>query len=208
MFEVIRKEKPEILLIQEIKSDMIQPIKNALSNLYSNDSLHIVYAPKISQAVISRYSLKKSEAFPEKGRAQKVFINTPHGLITVINIHAYKYGWEYRHLQMKKLLDEDVIPEKGPLILGGDFNTNEQSQTYKMVNKYLMNAHRRTGCGFGFTYPARSSVTRLKIPVFPIIRIDHIFYSKHFIPLRARTMYESGGSDHFPVVAEFFFKSS
>jgi endonuclease/exonuclease/phosphatase family metal-dependent hydrolase len=204
--KVIKQEKPDILLLQEIRSNGIQTIKNSLGKLYSNGILHIAYGPKIMQAVISRYALKEIEASPEKARAQKVIINTPYGFISVINIHAYKYGWKHRHLQIKKLLEEEIIAEKGPLILGGDFNTNEQSQSYQMVNKYLQNAHWRVGCGFGFTYPARLSFSRKKFPIFPMIRIDHIFYNNHFIKHSARTIYESGGSDHFPVIADFFFR--
>jgi endonuclease/exonuclease/phosphatase family metal-dependent hydrolase len=37
-----------------------------------------------------------------------------------------------------------------------------------------------------------------------MIRIDHIFYSRHFLARRAYTGANSGGSDHFPVVAELF----
>ena len=209
MTEVIKQEKPEILLLQEIKPNWIQKIKNTLNKQYSG-SLHVAYEPSIKLAVISIYPLKKTEAFTQKTRAQKVVIKTPFGLMTVINIHAIKKkGWKYKHLQMKKLLEDDIVPEKGPLIFGGDFNTNEQSQSYKMINKYLDNAHSRVGCGYGFTYPARPSLFTVKhYSILPVIRIDHIFYSNHLILLSARTIYESGGSDHFPIVARFLFKTS
>ena len=133
-------------------------------------------------------------------------LESPCGPITLINIHAYKYKWLRRHKQMTALLKEDIATEKDPVILGGDFNTSDQSQTYRLVNKYLNNAHWEAGCGFGFTFPSSSSRLKRKYSVPPLIRIDHIFYSSHFIPRSARTLRESGGSDHLPVVAEFVMK--
>jgi endonuclease/exonuclease/phosphatase (EEP) superfamily protein YafD len=40
------------------------------------------------------------------------------------------------------------------------------------------------------------------VPTVPAIRIDHIFYSDHFFASGAYTVDNSGGSDHFPVIAE------
>jgi endonuclease/exonuclease/phosphatase (EEP) superfamily protein YafD len=90
-----------------------------------------------------------------------------------------------------------------PIILGGDFNTSDQSQTYRLVDQYLNNAHWEASCGFGFTFPSSSSRLKRKFLVPLLIRIDHIFYSTHFIPTSSRTLNDSGGSDHLPVVAEF-----
>ena len=104
---------------------------------------------------------------------------------------------------MTALLEKDVAPAKNPVILGGDFNTSDQSQTYRLVSQYLKDAHWESGRGFGFTYPTSSYRFKKKYFVPPLIRLDHIFYSSQFIPINARTLNESGGSDHLPVVAEF-----
>ena len=42
--------------------------------------------------------------------------------------------------------------------------------------------------------------------MFPVIRIDHIFYSNQFVALNTYVVNNSGGSDHFPVVAELYLK--
>lgn len=200
---VIRKKKPDILLLQEIKQDKIQELVNELTDLYPDVQLNFEYAPEMLQGIISRYPLIALEATPQKGRAQKVWIESPFGRITVINIHAYKWGWLHRHQQMQHLLTEDIVTAENPVILGGDFNTSDQSQTYRMVNKYLNNAHWEAGCGFGFTFPSSSLRIKNKYSIPALIRIDHIFYSSHFTPLSAGTLGYSGGSDHLPVVAEF-----
>jgi vancomycin resistance protein VanJ len=179
---VIRSEKPDILLLQEIKPGSFQELASRLTDLYPEDRLQLAYAPHILQAVVSRYPLTPLEASPQKDRAQKVQLQTPFGRIIVINIHAYNFGWLRRHRQMTRLLKEDIATAKDPLILGGDFNTSDQTQTYRMVNRYLQNAHWQAGCGFGFTYPSSHSKFN-RILSFPaLIRIDHIFCSRRFVP--------------------------
>jgi endonuclease/exonuclease/phosphatase (EEP) superfamily protein YafD len=115
--EVIKKEHPDILLLQEIKEGRIQILVEELKTLYSDGEPHLAYAPQMLQAVISRYPLTPLQASPHKGRAQEVRLETPFGPITVINIHAYKFGWLRRHQQMTALLGKDVATAKNPVIL-------------------------------------------------------------------------------------------
>jgi len=204
---IIKEEKPDILLLQEVAPDKIEILEHFLENLYNGNALHVTYEPGILQAVISRYPIKSVSATPNKNRLQEVILETPLGFIRVINIHAYKHGWRDRHYEMEKIVKEDIIPENGPLIFGGDFNTNDQTETYDLVNRHLRDAYRQVGCGFGFTFPATTSFFTLnkytlpKYSMFPVIRIDHIFYSNQFAALNTYVVHSSGGSDHFPVVA-------
>jgi vancomycin resistance protein VanJ len=202
---LILKENPDILLLQEIKPDQM----SVLAARLGQEGLTLSYDAETQQAIVSRYPIGRSEAFFWKNRSQKAVVETPHGPVTVINVHAYKHGWRERHRLMEALMAEDVITADGPLILGGDFNTNEQSETYRMIRRHLSSAHDAAGCGFGFTFPTTSrffSFRRLgplpRFPVPPLIRIDHIFHSAHFSTLSARTLKNPGGSDHRPVVAE------
>jgi vancomycin resistance protein VanJ len=164
-----------------------------------------VYHSDVKQAVLSRYPLRKMYSSIFKNRLLKVVVDTPYGPITLLNIHSYKFGWKDRHQRMEILLKEDALPEKGPLILGGDFNTNDQSQTYHLLKKYLRDAHWQVGCGFGFSYPAWLFFYPNKYVTPAVIRIDYILHSNHLTPIRAYKLDDSGGSDHYPVVAEFCF---
>ena len=204
---VIKQEKPDILLLQEVLPNNIEILAKALDNQYNGDAVQVAYGKSVLQAVISRYPITYMKAMPEKNRSQKVILKTPFGSITVINIHAYKHGWLDRHTKMERLIKEDIIPEKGPLVLGGDFNTNDQSETYRLIKKYLFDAHWHSGCGFGFTFPSTTSFFSPGFPlpkfsIHPVIRIDLLFFSKHFIAYHSRVGKVSGGSDHFPVVVE------
>lgn len=69
--EVILKEQPDILLLQELKPDRADRLNGALVNLYSDAELHFNYEPKMLQGVISRYAITSMGAFPNKGQAQR-----------------------------------------------------------------------------------------------------------------------------------------
>ena len=200
--KLIEAEKPDILLLQELGPSVAQNFVDNLKGLYPDKRLQVDYVPDMNQAIISRYPIKPLGADERKGRAQKVRLETPFGQFTVLNIHAYNLGWLRRHQQMTALLQEDIVHAQDPIILGGDFNTSDQSQTYRMVKRHLKNAHWESGSGFGFTYPSPAVRLKKRYPLPPIIRIDHIFISNQFSAMSARTLSESGCSDHFPVVAE------
>lgn len=208
MAALIRQEQPDILLLQELRRDRVEAFINTLDDLYPDAELHFTHDPYTLQAVASRYPLTPLAMMPEKGRAQKVLLETPNGPVTVINIHQYFPDWQRRQKEISTLLAEDVIPTDGPLILGGDFNTTDQTQIYRLVNQHLHNAHWEAGWGFGFTFPFPVRRIRDRYPMPRLVRIDHIFYSDHFFAHNAGTLTESGGSDHLPVVAEFSWIST
>lgn len=201
---LIHRENPDILLLQEIKPWQLSRLKEALKDLYggSPSEPHFTYSPKLFQAVMSPHPLAALEVFREKGQVQIVRVETPMGGVTVFNVHPLRGSWQRRHNQITALLTEEILTTRGPAILGGDFNTTDQTGTYRLLSKYLRNAHWEAGQGFGFTFPAPGFRLLGRIPIPPLVRIDHIFFSPHFVPVAAATLAESGGSDHLPVVAE------
>jgi vancomycin resistance protein VanJ len=202
---VIIRERPDVLLIQEIEERSFQELMKSSENLYNNDPIYVVYSSDIMQAVLSRFPVTEIESSALKNRLQKTLVKTVFGPIIVLNIHAYKFGWKDRHYRMKRMIEEDVVPATEPLILGGDFNTNDQSMTYGLIKKYLHDVHWEVGCGLGFTYPARLFLSSKNYFSPAMIRIDHIFHNNYFTPIRTYRLYDSGGSDHYPLVAEFLF---
>lgn len=200
----IREERPDILLLQELRQDQVESFLKILADLYPDAELHFTYDPFTLQAVASRYPLTLLAMMPEKGRAQKVLLETLNGPITVINVHVdFDRGWRRNYQQLSALLTEDIISVEGPVIFGGDFNTTDQTQIYRLVSQHLQNAHWEAGWGFGFTFPYRERPVRGRLPVPPVVRIDHIFYNDHFFARKAGTIFQPGGSDHLPVFAEF-----
>jgi endonuclease/exonuclease/phosphatase (EEP) superfamily protein YafD len=173
-----------------------------LANLYPDGQLYWTYEPSAYQGIISRFPLTPVELAYDKGRTQKVIAATPAGPVAVWNVHpSTPLPWSRQYRQILALV-EDIAAAEGPLIVGGDFNTTDQSETYRLVNQYLHNAHWDAGWGFGFSFPAQRPRFK-RVPILtPVIRIDHIFYSTHFFAGSARTLSDSGGSDHFPVTAK------
>jgi vancomycin resistance protein VanJ len=204
MAEVIRQEQPDFILLQEVHYHTARRLKAALRDLYPEQELHVAFEPSVSQAIFSRYPLIPVETSVEKGRTQKIVALTPYGSIAVWNVHLYQpLPWFSQYRQISRLT-EDIAAADYPLIVGGDFNTTDQSETYRMIDQYLHNAHWEAGWGFGFSFPASTRRIKGLLPVPALIRIDHIFCNDHFFAGDARTLTTSGGSDHLPVVAKLY----
>lgn len=195
----IRAEAADLVLLQEIPPDVLAPLRDALRDLYGGGNLYWAYEADVEQAVLSRHPLEPRPLLAARGRAQQVVVHSPSGPITVFNVHPLRTGgWRDRYRQIAALLEEHVLQERSPVILAGDLNVNDRTQLYRLVAGRLRNAHEAAGYGFGFTYPAAVATWR----ALPVVRIDHVFFSHHFVALRAGTLEDSGGSDHRPVFAE------
>ncbi len=221
--EVIRQEQPDIILLQELNSALAQKLKQELVDLYPDDKLYFAYEWVIDQAIISRYPISEIGYRHDLGRVQMVIIDTPSGPFTVWNVHPVQPRPWRKHYRQMAALAAAIAEVEGALIIGGDFNTTDQSDSYKLIERYLPAAHREAGWGFGFSFPAPSSrfqglanlgftkrgvkqLLWLAANTSPTMRIDHIFYSDHFLAQQAYTLENSGGSDHLPVVAELSFR--
>ncbi len=205
---LIRRENPDILLLQEIRPWQLESLVAELDKLRGRDEmkLNVAFEPDLMQAVITPLPLIEVAAYEEKGQAQIVRVETSRGSITLFNIHPLRGSWLGRHNKIGDLLREDILPAGGPVIFAGDFNTTDQTRTYRLVARHLRDVHREAGFGFGFTFPAESYRLLGKLPLPALVRIDYIFCSEHFTALRSRTLIDSGGSDHRPVVAELAWR--
>ena len=203
MIELIRREQPDLLLLQEIDGYRAAKFEDELQALFPDQTYHFAFKPAFRQGIVSRFPLTPLPGSYYQGRAQKVIVETPFGPVNVWNVHLSQPSlWEQHYQQMLDLV-ESIDDVDGPLIVGGDFNTTDQSEVYRLINQRLYNAHWQAGWGFGFSFPSTVPKFRRTVPIpTPVIRIDHIFYSDHFFARKAQTLTDSGGSDHFPVTAE------
>jgi vancomycin resistance protein VanJ len=201
---LIRQEQPDILLLQELNSRTALELKQALADLYPNQELHFIYEAREGQAIISRYPLQSIESALQRGQAQKVRVEMPGGPVQVWNIHLSRPFYWRRHTGQVEELVQAASEVAEPLIIGGDFNTTDQSEMYRTLSQHLSNAHWEAGWGFGFSYPsAERTLNRdISIPT-PLIRIDHLFYNEGLFAQKAKTLSTSAGSDHLPIIAKF-----
>jgi endonuclease/exonuclease/phosphatase (EEP) superfamily protein YafD len=179
-------------------------LKQELADLYPNQEIHFIYEPGQGQGIISRYPIESLESSLQRGQAQKVRVETPGGPIQVWNVHlSQPFRWRRQTAQVEELI-QAVSEVAEPLIVGGDFNTTDQSEMYRSLSRHLSNAHWEAGWGFGFSYPSpeRTLNRDISIPT-PLIRIDHLFHNGGLFVQKAKTLSTSGGSDHFPIIAKF-----
>lgn len=200
--EIIQRENPDILLLQEVDGRAMRQIEQEWSSSRP-EPLHVAFDPNIGQAVVSRYPLTLLDSVAWEGRALKVVAHTPRGPVQVWNVHTSQpILWRQHSGQIRRLAAQAEHID-GPLIVGGDFNTTDQSELYRLLSQSLHNAHWDAGWGFGFSFPSHAPKVRGVVPVpTAVVRIDHIFYNDGLTAIRAGTLPAAGGSDHYPIAAE------
>ena len=106
--------------------------------------------------------------------------------------------WAYdattRDEELRRLREDYLADEQGPVLLLCDCNMSDQSDVYKAMDAVLDDAFWEAGQGLGFTFQGG-------LP-FPFLRIDYVWHSDHFTPLGFEVVNDAGTSDHRPIVAE------
>lgn len=76
-------------------------------------------------------------------------------------------------------------------ILCGDFNASPQSWAHRVIGKHLTDTHTAAGNGPGISYHHNNFY----------VRIDNIFCSSHFVPLKCIVDNSITQSDHYPIIS-------
>jgi endonuclease/exonuclease/phosphatase (EEP) superfamily protein YafD len=105
-----------------------------------------------------------------------------------------------------------IKQESLPVIVAGDFNLTDQSQDYHKLAQLLQDSFKKSGWGFGFTWPTnwainnwiKSSKWKLSLPLF---RIDYLWHSNHWQTQSSRVI-PSKISAHLPVISKLQLTSS
>ncbi|MBN8592135.1 MAG: endonuclease/exonuclease/phosphatase family protein [Anaerolineae bacterium] len=132
-------------------------------------------------------------------------LSLPFGLSNHFGVHvALAYDDRLRNRQIANLLDH-LQEESYPFIIGGDFNTSDQTPTYQQLTAIMRDSFREAGSGAGMSWPV-SSARGMPAWVPPLIRIDYIFHSDD---LRALRSWQAPplGSDHLGLVSVISLES-
>ncbi|KJS33505.1 MAG: hypothetical protein VR64_01650 [Desulfatitalea sp. BRH_c12] len=127
-----------------------------------------------------------------------ICLQTANGPIHIVNTHL-GLRMRDRHSQVRRLLGRHwlgSISSEEPIILCGDFNAGPRSLEYRMLSARFkdVQVHARQK---GYPKPTFFSL-------YPVLRIDHIFVSDHFMPLQITIpsdLSSRKASDHLPVCA-------
>lgn len=211
--EVIAGVNPDVLLLQEISQEKFHHIKQLLAKKYNKGEENFAYNAETTLGIFSVFPVTPMPLGFQR-HVQKTLLRTSAGPVTVYNVHFLRtvwrrsHGWKQMHDEISTLIWHEIATISGPVIMGGDFNMTDQTQTYRMISKVLRNAHWEAGTGFGFTFPSTSRRIKKMLTLPPIVRIDHLFYNDYLQALSARTLERSGGSDHLPIVAELVVRDT
>ena len=109
---------------------------------------------------------------------------------------AHNYNRKLRRGELQYSLNQlekiNTDPRLPAVIIAGDFNAPAGDRIYRQLQKKgYIDCFDRAGVGWGNTYHRR----------FPILRIDHIYVSQAFVPVRSRVV-TIPESDHRMVLAD------
>ena len=218
LFKLIQKQQPDIIFLQEIVQ---KHTKRTFTSLKADYPYQIGTPPV---GILSKYPIVSSEILHLAGHRetqQRAIIKFNEQEVVIYNMQAtgpwFKiyniwrfltipvYNYSPRSPEIQDLVQR-VEREILPVIVAGDFNMTDETQDYDRVQKVSQDSFRKSGFGFGFTWPhgwelkflVKRSNWRLNYPVF---RIDYIWYSKHW-GAKSSSVLEATESDHLPIAAE------
>ena len=207
----ILKYKPDIVLLQEMPSDMeeldycVQKIFNGNATMTFDSDNAIISGGDVEQVSLikphnmfmtqARVILKsgfESEVICIRLQPPSIGIN----LLSVDCWREHRKDRQFRREQISKILDQiKLVPQNMPIILGGDFNVSANDGCLKMLRPYLYDTFRQGGVGWGHT--AVNSV--------PLFRVDQIWASSHFKPISVIAE-QTKHSDHRMVICRMVIR--
>lgn len=198
--------QPDIVLLQEVHPHQARQLARAVHGGAGDSRSHM------SNAILSRWKIER-ETNTRGLRDQQVTIRLPDGTaLEVVNVHLTTAATDLRlwqrstwrqHRSNRAARIQEMAAVRGrlerstafpdhPVLLGGDFNAPASDITHRLLRAQFVDAYAAAGVGWGDTFHRR----------FPILRIDMIYATRHFTPVRARTVV-TRHSDHRMVVADF-----
>jgi endonuclease/exonuclease/phosphatase family metal-dependent hydrolase len=219
---VIRSLQPDMVALQEVDSGKARThYQNQAKLLSENLGMMYHFFPIVTagdgeygMAILSRFPIipVKFDILPDFGPSQTrekrgamwVKAVTPLGEVQLINTHMSLFKQE-RMRQMLHLLSEawlGGIREETRVILCGDLNAGPRSPVYRRL---LLRLRDIQSMG-EFKGPRPTFYSRN-----PMFRLDHIFASRHFEPIRVEVPADREtriASDHLPVFAELIQNKS
>lgn len=211
--EAIAMYEPDIVFVQE----MAHPyrLRELNDNLFDSRGDYR-YDLKSRCGVVVRGTIRQHIQNPVY-RSQQVRMSLPNGrLLELVNLHLQPASTDLRlwrrdcwrkHHHNRKLRRGELAfalqilektnrnPTLPAVLVAGDFNAPANDRVYRMLKKDFVDTYSESGVGWGNTYHRR----------FPILRLDHIFCSKAFIPVRSCAV-SIGESDHRMVVSDLVLR--
>ena len=219
----LRETDADVVLLQEVSPEWAGEDMEELIDIYPYQVTNMRYW--WGEAILSRYPITAHEQYNDLPM-NRIEIDVNSTTIAVYNVHVFipqgdtthltlpiehpslnmllRYDDSARNDQIDQLLTilED---EENPFIVAGDFNMSDNAVKYGDVAGPLNDSFRGAGIGFGTTWPV-AEIANFPDFIPPLLRIDYIWHSDHFVALNAETGPQLG-SDHLPYLATLGLKS-
>jgi endonuclease/exonuclease/phosphatase (EEP) superfamily protein YafD len=212
-------ERPDVVALQELGPEMAAHLAAALESRYPYQLLAPSQAPD-GLGILSRYPIQvdpRASSYSRECSCQRVAITVDGRTLTFVNVHPPTPAISYRRLgrlpiptsfnahrngSVLRAAFDGIDPQRGPLIVLGDFNLSDRAPLYRQLRHDLLDAHAQAGWGLGYTFPALAFEG---LPVISIVRIDYILYDRT-LAARASHTGTTPGSDHRYVIADLAFR--
>jgi len=209
--------QPDIVLLQDAPAPLVAEVARVL---YGN---HGDFRARQTNGIVTRGKIQRVVDGPTGSDANKPFwcnqqvtIVLPDGRsVEVVNVHLLSAATDLRFWRrltwrehrinrarrhdelslVRSVLGQTTNLSNTPTLFGGDFNAPATDIVLRGLDRDFVDAFRAIGAGWGDTYQRH----------FPILRIDHIYATRHFTPVRFTTV-TTRFSDHRMVVADFVMK--
>lgn len=197
IFAVVRAMDADILAVQEMSPELQVKLETELTDRYPYVELGVQDFELLG--IASRYPIVESRTYP--GAFMRAVVDMNGQQIVVYNLHAPNAELDFgsRTFDDTQLNTgiEAVLAmiqqETNPVLLLCDCNTTPRTRQYSWLEETLDDAFKTQGQGFGNTHRGAEMFSS------PTIRIDYIWYSDRFTPVKIGVWSENGSSDHFPV---------
>ena len=203
----IARWDPDIVLLQDCYPHQVREVADVLYGGHGDYRAH-----GGTNGVVTRWEIRREVRNPAN-RDQQVTVSLPDGSeIEVVNVHLASAATNLRFWKQstwaehranrslrrgqlslaQQILEQTTNFPHTPTLLGGDFNSPASDIVHRQLARDFVDAFATAGTGWGNTYHRR----------FPILRIDLIYATRHFVPVRSRVI-ETRNSNHRMVVADF-----
>lgn len=207
--EELRKWDPDIVILQQV---FPHRVKQMAEKLYGGRGDFRAYQ---TNGIITRFEIRREVRNPMM-RNQQATIRLPEGTeIEVVNVHlataatdmrvwsgeSRRLHRENRHIRKKELsvvlqvLEQTTPFPSRPTLFGGDFNSAATDVVHRQLTRDFDDSFAAAGRGWGNTFHRR----------FPILRIDHIYATRHFDPVSSLAA-PTKTTDHRMVISDLLLR--